>query len=121
MFSFNNNLASLSIIFSFNANVALILVVSDFKDNAVLISSLEYVLELIVTVELFDVKDNGYSLFHGKIGKLILSADTQTIPNATFYPGNGLACVIRATRAWTLPFAPQSGIVSVTVYVSFTS
>ena len=35
------------------------MVVSDFKDNAVLISSLEYVLELIVTVELFDVKDNG--------------------------------------------------------------
>ena len=36
---------------------------------------------IVLKVKGFDVKDNGYSLFHGKIGKLILSADTQTIPN----------------------------------------
>ena len=37
----------------------LIFVESFFKANAVLISSFEYVLELIVIDELFDVKDNG--------------------------------------------------------------
>ena len=50
-----------------------------------------------------------------------ISGYTQTITHPSFTAGDGLACVIRATSAWTLPFAPKSGIVSVTVYVSFTS
>jgi hypothetical protein len=51
-----------------------------------------------------------------------ISGYTQTITNSSFNAGDGLACVIKlSSGSWTLPFNPQSGIVSVTVYVKFTS
>jgi hypothetical protein len=50
-----------------------------------------------------------------------ISGYTQTISSQSFSSGDGLACVIKETSAWTLPFSPISGIVSVTVYVKFTS
>jgi hypothetical protein len=49
-----------------------------------------------------------------------ISGYTTSFGSTSFSAGDGLACVIRATGAWTLPFAPISGIVSVTVYVIFT-
>ena len=50
-----------------------------------------------------------------------ISGYTKTIA-AGFSAGDGLACVIKlSSGSWTLPFNPQSGIVSVTVYVRFTS
>ena len=49
-----------------------------------------------------------------------ISGYTQAITNSEFNAGDGLACVIKlASGSWTLPFNPQSGIVSVTVYVKF--
>jgi hypothetical protein len=51
-----------------------------------------------------------------------ISGYTQTITNPSFNAGDGLACVIKlSSGTWTLPFSPQSGIVSVTLYVRFTS
>ena len=50
-----------------------------------------------------------------------ISGYTQTISSPSFSSGDGLACVIKETSTWTLPFSPISGIVSVTVYVKFTS
>jgi hypothetical protein len=53
-----------------------------------------------------------------------ISGCTQTMSNsAIFTAGDGLACVIKPNTNWStsLPFNPQSGIVSVTVYVKFTS
>ena len=51
-----------------------------------------------------------------------ISGFTQAITTPLFTAGDGLACVIKQIGGtWTLPFAPQSGIVSVTVYVRFTS
>jgi hypothetical protein len=51
-----------------------------------------------------------------------ISGYTQTITNASFSAGDGLACVIKlSSGSWTLPFSPQSGVVFVTVYVKFTS
>ena len=51
-----------------------------------------------------------------------ISGYTQTISNPSFNAGDGLACVIKNPGGtWVLPFAPQNGIVFVTLYVKFTS
>ena len=50
-----------------------------------------------------------------------ISGYTKTITNSSFLAGDGLACVIKLTSGSWSTFHPQSGIVSVTVYVNFTS
>jgi hypothetical protein len=47
---------------------------------------------------------------------------SQTINNPIFNAGDGIACVIKlSSGSWILPFDPMSGIVSITIYVKFTS